>query len=132
MSAKLQIQALINLAITDMHFAEEERDLIYLVGRANGVEQPEINDMIANPQPMGSLESLTESERFEMLYNVVQLMKIDRKVYVVEIKYCEDIAMRLGYNKKVVKELSSKVYANPTITADKEHLEQIVRRYKDE
>ena len=131
MSARIQLQALINLAISDMHFADEERELIYIIGQANGVPRKEIDDMIADPKPIGSMDSLSENERFEMLYNIVQLMKVDRKVYIVEIKFCEDIAARLGYSKKVIKELSAKVYANPSITTDREHLRHLVRKHKE-
>ena len=131
MSARIQLQALINLAISDMHFADEERELIYVIGQANGVPRKEIDDMIADPKPVGSMDSLSENERFEMLYNIVQLMKVDRKVYIVEIKFCEDIATKLGYSKKVIKELSSKVYANPSITTDREHLRHLVRKHKE-
>ena len=92
MSGRIQLQTLINLAISDMHFSDEERELIYVIGQANGVSRKEIDEMIADPKPVGDMQGLAEEERFEMLYNVVQLMKVDRKVYVVEIKFCEDVA----------------------------------------
>ena len=130
MSARIQLQALINLAISDMHFADEERELIYVIGKANNVPREEIDDMIVNPKPVGNMDNLSENERFEMLYNIVQLMKVDRKVYIVEIKFCEDIASKLGYSKKVIKELSAKIYANPSITTDREYLQQLVRKHK--
>ena len=131
MTAKIQLQALINLAISDMHFADEERELIYTIGQAHGLERKKIDEMISDPKPIGDVSILGEEDRFQMLYNIVQLMKIDRKVYVVEIKYCEDIATRLGYNKKVIKELSAKIYANPAITTDRDYLRDLVRGYKE-
>ena len=131
MSAKYHLQTLINLAISDMHFADEERDLIYIIGQAHDLSKKDIDHMITHPEPIGDPEGLSSLERFELLYNIVQLMKVDRKVYVVEVKYCEDVATRLGYNKKVIKELSSKIFSNPAITTDKEHLRQIVEKNKN-
>ena len=130
MSAKYHLQTLINLAISDMHFSDEERELIYVIGQAHGLSKKEIDQMITQPEPIGDPESLNDSERFELLYNIVQLMKVDRKVYVVEVKYCEEVAIRLGYNKSVIKELSSKIFSNPSITTDKEHLQRVVQKNK--
>lgn len=130
MSAKYHLQTLINLAISDMHFSDEERELIYIIGQAHGLSKKDIDRLITYPEPIEDPEGLSNSERFELLYNIVQLMKVDRKVYVVEVKYCEDVAHRLGYNKNVIKELSAKIFSNPAITTDKEHLRQIVEKNK--
>ncbi len=132
MNARIQLQALVNLAVSDMHLADEERDLMYAIGKAHQVTQEEIDQMITQPQVVDNLDSLTDSDRFELLYNIVQLMKIDRKVYVVEIKYCENLAVRLGYNRKVIKELSAKIYANPAITTERSHLQELVRKHKED
>ena len=125
------LQALINLAISDMHLAEEERELIYVIGNANGVPKQEIDEMINNPQPLGSFASLSETEAFEVLYNIVQLMKVDRKVYVVEIKFCEDLAVKLGYKKGVIQALSSRIFSNPAIASDQERLRELVVEYRN-
>ncbi len=131
MSTSLQFRALINLAMSDMHFAEEEREMIYMLAEANNVPKSEVDGLILHPEPVGDVSGLDEEERFQLLYNIVQLMKIDRKVYVTEIKYCQDLAIRLGYNKRVIQELSSKIYANPAITADRNALKLIVQRHKE-
>jgi hypothetical protein len=48
---------------------------------------------------------LDEEERFELLYDVVQLMKIDNKIFNEEILYCQQIAMKLGYPLEAIMEL---------------------------
>ena len=130
MSAIIQLRVLINLAMSDMHFAEEEREMIYMLAKAHGISQKEVDTLIADPQPADSLDSFTEEERFQMLYNIVQLMKIDRKVYITEIRYCQDLAIRLGYDKRVIQELSAKMYSNPAITSDRNILRRLVRQHK--
>lgn len=129
MSIKTQLLALINLAHIDEEFDENEKNLIYVLGKANGVPEAEIDAMIVQPDTVFSIDTLTEDDKFEMLYNVVQLMKIDREVYLSEIKYCEDLAVKLGYKKSVISELSSKIYSDPSITADRNALREAIKKY---
>lgn len=130
MSIKTQLSALIKLAQIDEDFAEKERSMIFMLGKANGLAEKEIEELVSNPEDLPELSRLTDHDKFEILYNVVQLMKIDRQVYLSEIKYCEDLATKLGYDKKVISELSSKIYSDPAITSDRDKLQAIVRKYQ--
>lgn len=85
--------------------------------------------MIKNPEPIKNLDSLSEDQRFEYLYNIIQLMKIDGKVYKSEIVFCQEIAQKLGYKKKSVAELSKSIYSDPSITSDREELKRRLRKY---
>lgn len=129
MSIKTQLLALINLAHIDEEFDENEKNLIYVLGKANGIPESEIDAMITQPNTDFSIDTLTEDDKFEMLYNVVQLMKIDREVYLSEIKYCEDLAVKLGYKKSVISELSSKIYSDPSITSDRNALRDAIKKH---
>jgi hypothetical protein len=129
MSIKTQLLALINLAHIDDEFDENEKNLIYVLGKANGVPEADIDKMITNPNTDFSIDTLTDDDKFEMLYNVVQLMKIDREVYLSEIKYCEDLAVKLGYKKSVISELSSKIYSDPSITSDRDALRAAIKKH---
>ncbi len=77
------------------------------------------------------LPVLSDDEKFEYLYNIVQLMKIDSKIYLSEINFCEDMAVRLGFNKKVIGRLSRQIFSDPSITADKERLKIAVLKFKN-
>jgi hypothetical protein len=72
---------------------------------------------------------MTDEDRFEYLYNIVQLMKIDSQVYLSEIKYCEELAEKLGFKKGVISKLSSKVFTDPSITSNREALKREVMKY---
>lgn len=109
--------------------AEKESRLIHSIGQANGLESAEIEEMLKNPQPIESLEALSEEDKFEYLYNVVQLMKADGQVFKSEIEFCEGIAENLGYKKGVIAELSSRIYSDPSITADRDSLKKKVQKY---
>lgn len=131
MSIKSQLSTLIQLAKIDGEFAGEEKSLIMMIGKANGLDEKGIMDLVQNPEPLPSLSTMTDDDRFEYLYNIVQLMKIDSQVYLSEIKYCEELAEKLGYKKAVISKLSSKVFSDPSITSNREALKREVKKYQN-
>ncbi len=126
---KDQLNILVQLASSDGMIADKELRLIRTIAEANEVSNEDIDALIKNPTPIANLEYLSEDQKFEFLYNVIQLMKSDGQVFKSEIVFCEDMAERLGYNRKVVAELSSKIYSDPTITADRDNLKEKAKKY---
>ncbi len=125
---------LIQLALSDGDFAGPEKNLIYMIGKANGIKEVEIEELVNKhfkKEPVSiEFKALSEAERFEFLYNIIQLMKIDNEVFLSEIRYCEKMAEKLGYQKIAVREISAKVYGDPAITADKDSLKEMVQKYR--
>lgn len=119
---KEQLNVLINLAASDRSVGEKEAKVIHLIGKANGLSKDEIETMMKTPKPIGDLSSFSEDQKFENLYHLIQLMKSDGQVFKSEIHFCEQIAEKLGYKKAVVGELSTRIYSDPTITADRKLL----------
>lgn len=130
MSIKGHLSILIKLATVDGSFDGEEKMHIYMIGKANGVSEKEIDELIENPEPLLNVEAMTEDQKFDLLYNIVQLMKIDSQVFLSEIKYCEELAEKLGFKRKVISTLSSKIYSDPSITTNVEALKKAVRKLK--
>ncbi len=126
---KAELNVLINLAASDKNVADRESKLIHLIGQANGISKEEIDEMLKNPQPIHSSGSLTDDEKFEHLYHLIQLMKMDGQVFRSEVVFCEQIAEKLGYKKAVVAELSQHVYSDPSITADRDMLKKKAAKY---
>ena len=119
---KRQLNILIQLATIDGSLATKERKLIEHIAKVNSFPEDQIKELLNKPEPIADLQHLSEEERFEYLYMVIQLMKIDGQVFKSEIVFCEEIADKLGYKKKVVAELSKNIYSDPSITADREML----------
>ncbi len=119
---KDQLNVLINLAASDRIIDDREAKIIHMIGKASAISKEEIDDMIKRPRPVGDLSTLTEDQKFENLYQLIQLMKTDGQVFKSEISFCEAIATRLGYKKEVIGELASKVYSDPSITSDRRSL----------
>jgi uncharacterized tellurite resistance protein B-like protein len=119
---KEQLNVLINLAASDGSVADKESKVIHMIAKANGIAKEEVDSMMTKPQPIGNLSAFSEDQKFENLYHLIQLMKSDGQVFKSEIHFCEQIAEKLGYKKGVVSELSSRIYSDPTITADRKLL----------
>ena len=131
---KNHLKALIQLSSIDGDFAEPEKTYVYTIGKANRIAEREIDDLVMEviaekENSEINYEGLMSEERFNFLYDIIQLMKIDGNVFLSEIKYCESIAERLGYDKKVVKVMSSRVYGNPSITVNKDVLLKEAGKY---
>lgn len=124
-----ELNVLINLAASDNKIEEKEAKLIHMVGKANGLSREEVDQMIKNPKPITSLIAMTNDEKFEHLYYLIQMMKMDGQVFKSEIVFCENIAEKLGYKKTVVMELSQHIYSDPSITSDRELLRKKAEKY---
>jgi uncharacterized membrane protein YebE (DUF533 family) len=121
---KAELNVLINLAASDKKVAEHESKLIHTIAKANGITKEEVDQLLTNPKPIGNVSSLTNDEKFEHLYFLIQLMKMDGQVFRSEIVFCEHMAEKLGFKKGVVAEISQHVYSDPTITADRDMVKQ--------
>jgi uncharacterized tellurite resistance protein B-like protein len=119
---KDQLNILINLAASDKLIDDREVKTIHMIGKAGGLTREEIDEMIKHPKPIGDLSSFTEDQKFENLYQLIQMMKTDGQVFKSEIHFCESIADRMGYRKDVISELAAKVYSDPSITSDRRGL----------
>jgi uncharacterized tellurite resistance protein B-like protein len=117
---KAELNVLIHLAASDRTVAERESKLIHLIAKANGISKDDVDVLLNNPKPIGDINSLTADEKFEHLYQLIQLMKMDGQVFRSEVVFCEQIADRLGFKKAVVAEISQHVYSDPSITADRD------------
>ncbi|MFT7035123.1 MAG: putative tellurite resistance protein B-like protein [Cyclobacteriaceae bacterium] len=100
-----QLKVLAILAKADGEIDEKELKLMEKIGNAHDMSIEDIHEAIASPGNVKDLSELDEEERFELLYDVVQLMKIDNKIFNEEILYCQQIAMKLGYPLEAIMEL---------------------------
>ena len=98
---KNHLKALIQLSIIDRDFGQPEKSYVYTIGKANRVPEKEIDDLVtevlnSKENSDVNFDGLLSEERFDYLYDIVQLMKIDGEVFLTEIRYCEDVAEKLG------------------------------------
>lgn len=123
-----QISLLINLACEDGEIDEKERELIYTIGRSHGLESNEIDALIDHPDRNLDFDTLEDEERFECLYNLVHLMKVDGQIFDEEISYCLEMARKLKYPLEAVMELYGLVHANVRLTKE---INTIKKKYRN-
>ena len=126
---KAELNVLINLAASDKSVAERESMLIHAIGKANGISKEDVDKMLKSPKPITNIQTLTIDEKFEHLYYLIQLMKMDGQVFRSEIVFCEHIADKLGFKKGVVGEISQHVYSDPSITADRDMIKKKAEKF---
>jgi hypothetical protein len=131
---KNHLRALIQLSIIDRDFGHPEKSYVYTIGKANRVPEVEIDEVVkevleAKNDGEINYDGLMTEERFDFLYDIIQLMKIDGEVFLTEIRYCEDVAEKLGYDKKVVKSMASRIYADPSITGNRNVIMKEANKY---
>lgn len=124
-----QINIFINLAATDSSITDYEAKIIRIIAKVNNVPIEIYEELLKHPKPIGDLTAFSEMEKFEVLLLMVQLMKSDGQVFKSEIEFCERIAVKLGYRREVIRELSSNIYSDPTITSDRNLLFNKAHKY---
>ncbi len=97
-----QLNILIQLAQADKHFSDKERDLIYDLARKKNFPSEGVRELIREPEPIGSFGALSDNQRFDYLYNCIDLMLVDKKIFDSEILFCHNIAVKLDFKKSVV------------------------------
>src|SRR5688500_6208413 len=102
MSALAQMKLLINLAQIDGTVADREKYYIINIGRANVFYPDEITPLFNQKHRSIVPKNLSADDKFNYLFSLVQLMKIDERMYKEEIVFCHDIATKLGYNQQVM------------------------------
>ena len=111
MSALSQLKLLVNLALIDDVVAEKEKKYITNIGLANELSVQDVEYLINQKHEVILPSGLSDDHKFDYLFSLVQLMKIDERLYKEEIKYCSQVAAKLGYQQEVMFELMLKVSA---------------------
>jgi len=105
MSALAQMKLLISLAQIDGTVAEREQHYIINIGRANNVYPDEVKPLFDKRHELIVPEDLSDDRKFDYLFSLVQLMKIDERMYKEEILFCSKIAASMGYDQHVMFDL---------------------------
>lgn len=126
---RTHLNILVQLAKVDGVVVQDEIDLIKQIGQANGMSSDEISRCFDDPELVENLDKLSDDEKYEYIYNIVQLMKIDGRLYKEEIAFCAKMASKLGYDEEVLLELMLKIYSDPEITTDKQTLKSTIQKY---
>ena len=105
---------LIQLAKADGEFADSEKQLIEDIAERHNFSGFELKKLFYSTESFESLGALSNAKKSEYLLDCLRLVMVDGKIKPAEITFCEDLAVKLGYNKDVVAE-ALKEWPNPRI-----------------
>jgi hypothetical protein len=124
-----QLSILVHLSKADNFVASQEKKLLHVIGEGLGLSTKEIDDIIEEPMPIPKLSDLPADEKFEYLFNTIQVMKVDKKIFQQEIEFCEKLALQLGYKPGVIADLSAFIYSDPDIQTKRSYLQSIADQH---
>ncbi len=104
-----RMKLLINLAKVDGRIADKEKNHLISIARANGIYPDEIYPLFTQSHQVVVPEDLSDDEKFDLIFSLIQLMKLDERMYREEIVFCGQVAAKLGYDRSVMFELLSHV-----------------------
>lgn len=129
MPALNQMKLLISLAQIDGIVAPRERNYIINIGRANNFYPDQVQPLFEQRHTLIVPSDLTNDEKFDYLFSLVQLMKIDERMYKEEIMFCSKIAANLGYESQVMFDLLLHVKAAAMTEQEMASLKSLVQKY---
>ena len=129
MAALAQMKLLVSLAQIDGLVADREQNYIVNIGRANGIYPDEILPLFEKRHQLVVPEDLTEDQKFDYIFSLVQLMKIDERMYKEELLFCSKIALKLGYQQEVLFELLLQIQSREMSSSEKEALKEITQKF---
>ncbi|SNS48531.1 Tellurite resistance protein TerB [Ekhidna lutea] len=126
----VKFRALIGIAQADGDFDSAEKEFIRNLAELEGLSMKELKELLQTADKTGNLvKDLDFDDKIDILTYMVKLMKIDGKVLISEIKFCEKVARGLGFEEKSIGFLSGIIEGNPTDTPNFGSIKHRMRKY---
>jgi len=106
---KTHLANLAALAKVDGHVDSTEMNFIVQIGQKQGLKAEDVKSLIASASSMNFELPKTDSDRFDQIFDLVEMMLADGVVDDNEMDFCIDMATRLGFRKAIVGVLVRKI-----------------------
>lgn len=106
---KSHLTNLAALAKIDGHMDSSEIDFIIAIGTRHGIKADDVRGLLSNTKNTEPSLPTNDSERFDQIYDLVEMMLADGIVDESEMDFCIQMASRLGFKKSVVGVLVRKI-----------------------
>lgn len=97
------------LAKADGHLDESEMNFIIGVGRKHGLKPDDVRTLVQNATKEQLSLPDNDDERFDQLFDLVDMMLADGIVDDAEMDFCTTMAARMGFRKAIVGVLVRKI-----------------------
>ncbi len=126
---KSHITTLGALAKVDGHVDPNEMNFIISIGKRHGLKASEIRNLLSNPKKTELQLPTNDSERFDQIYDLVEMMLADGIIDENEMNFCTHMAAKLGFNKTIVGVLVRKISIGVKDGLSREHIKQEAQSY---
>ena len=121
---KSHIANLSALAKIDGHVDPNEINFIISIGQKHGLKADDVRHLIANAEKSEPQLPTNDSERFDQIYDLVEMMLADGIVDESEMEFCINMAARLGFKKSIVGVLVRKISMGVKDGFTREHIKR--------
>lgn len=106
---KSHLRNLAALAKADGQISQSELAFIYKIGAKQGFKEFEVANLIGETNPQSATLPTNDSDRFNQIFDLVQLMAADGVIEDSEMDFCISMAEKLGFRKAIVGILVRKI-----------------------
>ena len=129
----VKFRVLVGIAQADGEFDSSEKEFIKQLADLQNLSSGEFKELLRGGGKTSDLiKDLNFEEKVDILVYTVKLMKVDGKVLISEIKFCEKIAKALGFEEKSIGFLSGIIESNPYVTPNFGSVTHRMRKYYSE
>jgi uncharacterized membrane protein YebE (DUF533 family) len=97
------------LAKADGHIDAREMSFIKAVGKKNGISEADVEALVSGAKGTSNHIPTNDSERFDQIFDLVDMMLADGVVDETEMDFCIMMAEKLGFRKAIVGVLVRKI-----------------------
>ncbi|MCJ8164659.1 TerB family tellurite resistance protein [Pontibacter sp. E15-1] len=97
------------MAKIDGHLDPTEMNYIVSIGKRYGMKAADVRNLVSNSANVEPQLPANDSERFDQIYDLVEMMLADGIVDENEMDFCINMAARLGFKKTIVGVLVRKI-----------------------
>ncbi|TPE44298.1 TerB family tellurite resistance protein [Pontibacter mangrovi] len=97
------------LAKVDGHLDPSEMKFIIAIGQKHGLKPDEVRSLLSDAKTRPPQLPTNDSERFDQIYDLVEMMLADGIVDESEMDFCINMAAKLGFKKSIVGVLVRKI-----------------------
>lgn len=97
------------LAKVDGHIDSTEMNYLITIGTKNGLKPDDVRTLLAHTDKVKLEIPNNDSERFDQIFDLVEMMLADGIVDDNEMDFCIDMASKLGFRKAIVGVLVRKI-----------------------
>lgn len=110
------------LAKIDGHVDPNEMNFIISIGKKHGMKADDVRHLISSAEKTEHQMPTNDSERFDQIYDLVEMMLADGIVDENEMEFCIHMAARLGFKKTIVGVLVRKISMGVKDGFTREHI----------